>query len=432
MVRRLKVLLIAEAANPEWPSVPLVGWSLAKALREHADVHVVTQVRNRGALERAGWRSGHDFTAIDSESISGPIYRFGEALRRATGLGWTFTTACGTLAYYHFEHLLWRQFGTIVKSRQYDLVHRVTPLSPTMPSLIASRCREAGVPFVWGPLNGGVPWPREFAGVQRAEGEWLSSVRGAHQFLPGYRSTHECASATLVGSVTTWNQMSRWSERCVYLPENAVDPELFSVRAATPSTPMRAAFVGRLVPLKGTDMLIEAAVPLVREGRLTLDIIGDGPEMTSLRRQVAEEGIARGVALDGWQEHRGLSARLAQSSVFAFPSVREFGGGAVLEAMALGLVPIVVNYAGPSELVTDATGFRVALGPRASVIAGFRAQLMKLIESPQLCQSMGNRARARVLRWFTWDTKARQVVDIYRWVLGEVPKPDFGMPFPDQ
>ena len=52
------ILIVAEAANPDWISVPLVGWSYARALREKFDVHVVTHVRNRDAILAAGWGRG--------------------------------------------------------------------------------------------------------------------------------------------------------------------------------------------------------------------------------------------------------------------------------------------------------------------------------------------------------------------------------------
>lgn len=427
------MLVIAEAANPEWASVPLEGWSLSRALAEVTDAHIVTQIRNQDAIERAGWREGVEFTAIDSEAVARPVYRFGEALRKGTRLGWTATTAFSSIFYYYFEHLVWQRFGAAIRAREFEIVHRVTPLSPTTPSLLARRCRDAGVPFVWGPLNGGVPWPREFASVQRQEGEWLSYVRGAHKLLPGHWSTRRAASATIVGSLSAWEQMRGFHERCVYIPENGVDPARFPESAASvaPERPLRIAFVGRLVPYKGADVLIEAAAPLVRAGEAVLDIIGDGPQMAALLQQVSTKGISAGVTLSGWVDHRSLSSRLGRAQVFAFPSVREFGGAVVLEAMALGLVPIVVDYAGPPEHVTDTTGFRIPLGTRESIVSRYREILSSLAGNPQEVREKGERARQRVRRLYTWNAKACQVYEVYRWILHQRDKPDFGMPLPE-
>ena len=210
---RPRVLVIAEAANPEWISVPLVGWSLAKALRRVADVHVVTQQRNRAAIERAGWVSGSDFTPLDNEAMAGPIWRLADRLRGRSGVGWTLVTALSVPAYYRFEHLLWRRFERDLRAGAWDLVHRVTPLSPTTPSLLAGRLRAIGVPFVVGPLNGGVPWPREFAGARRREHEWLSYMRDGYRWLPGYRAMRDAAAAILVGSRATWQSRGIFRNR---------------------------------------------------------------------------------------------------------------------------------------------------------------------------------------------------------------------------
>lgn len=433
-MKRPRVLLIAEAANPEWASVPLVGWSHARAMAGVADTLLVTQVRNREAILRAGLEEGRDFVAIDSEAVAKRVYNLGERLRGGASVGWTTGTALSSLSYYYFEHLLWGLFGRRIREKEFDVVHRLTPLSPTVPSLLARKCRAAGVPFVLGPLNGGVPWPREFESARRKEREWLSYVRSAYRLLPGYASTRRNASAILVASQDTRAQVpARYLDKCVYIPENGIDPRRFTVPVDGPvERPLKVAFVGRLVPYKGADMLLEAAAPLVREGKVVVDVLGDGPEMGTLREYVAREGIAEGVRLEGWVAHEELQHRLRRSDVLGFPSIREFGGGVVLEAMALGLVPIVADYAGPRELVTDSTGYRIPMGPRELLVRRFREVLGRLAENPDGLRAMGERARRRVFEKFTWEAKARQVLEVYRWVTGDRPdKPDFGMPFPD-
>ncbi len=431
---RLRVLVLADSANPESSSVSLIGWSLTQALAKHVDVHLVTKPQNAPAMERAGWREGRDFTTIDPSRVERPVSAMGEAVRKGTGLGWTFTTALASLPYAYFERLVWRAFGQAIQEGAYDVVHRVVPVSPTIPSSMASLCHAAGVPFVLGPINGGVPWPKEFRHALRREGEWLTYLRAAHRLVPGHGATRRLSSAILAGSTHVWGEMEGFHDRCVYMPENAIDPSRMAAerRPRSPG-PLCVAFVGRLVPYKGADMLLEAAAPLIREGKLKLDLIGDGPEMPNLRRQLVQEGIEEGVTMAGWiHDQRAIAPRLARSDVFGFPSVREFGGGAVLEAMALGLAPVIVDYAGPSELVTESTGFRVPIGPRDFVVREFRRIFEELAANPGLAREVGERARERVNRHFTWDVKARQIADVYRWVVGKGERPNFGMPFPDE
>jgi glycosyltransferase involved in cell wall biosynthesis len=412
-------LLIAEAANPEWTSVPLIGWSLYQALASVTDVHLVTHIRNKGALIRAHRIEGSDFTAIDNERIASPLHKLAIRLRGGANKGWTTITALQSIAYYSFEWAVWRKFGHRLTAREFDLVHRITPLSPTSQSIIARRLKSINVPFVIGPLNGGVPWPRHFIRRQYAEREWLSTMRGLYKLLPGYRSTRRDSTAILVGSKHTCKEMPTWAQyKCVYMPENGVDLGRFShPRDHRASIPLNGAFVGRLVPYKGADMLLEAAADFLRNRQLKLHIIGDGPERPFLEATIDRLGLREVVYFHGLVPHAEVPKLLRVCDFMALPSVREFGGGVVLEAMALGVTPIVADYAGPSELVDEATGIRIAFTDRQSLIDGMRRTIGELIRTPHLLDTFGRAGRRKVIEKFTWEEKARRIVDIYHAVL---------------
>lgn len=424
----MRVLLLAEAANPDWVSVPLVGWSHARAIADAADAHLVTQVRNAEAIERTGWVREEHFTALDTEKTAARVQRI---VGRS---GWTTRTAASVITTRVFERMVWETFGERIADGEFDVVHRLTPVSPTVPSPIATRCRAVGVPFVLGPLNGGIAWPREFPELRRNGRELLSHVRGLHKLMPSHRRTRRDAAAILVGSRETWRQLDdRERARAVYMPENAVDPERFDDvhRTAATDGPMAIAFVGRLVKLKGVDMLIDAAAPLLRDGRAVLRIIGDGDEREALEDQTRQAGLTEAVTFAGWVSHDELQHELARAHVFGFPSVKEFGGGAVLEAMACGAVPVVIDYGGPAELISPATGIAIPMGTREQIIPLLGQALEALCDDRGRLERMGCLARERVERQFTWPVRAQQSLKVYDWVCGRSDRPDFGMPLPD-
>ena len=435
--RRLRVLVIADSCNPEWESVPLVGWSHYHALTELVDTHLVTRNWNRPALDRAGLVEGRDYTAFNTDWLIDPVSRL---VKRISGpsKGYAMLTALTTPAYLLMEQAVWRQFRAALRAGEYDLVHRITPLSAPVPSLLAARCRRLGIPFILGPMNGGLPWPKEFPNLQRQEGEFLSRLRGLYRLVPGYRRTRDAASAIMVGGASAMADLpQKWHGKAVYVPENGIDPARFP-RPARRSAgsyrnrPLRAVFLGRLVPFKGCDMLIEAAAPLLLDGRMTLEIIGFGPERERLDAMVAERGLGAFVTFAGKLSHFDLADHLKHADVLTFPSVREFGGAVVLEAMAAGVVPLVVDYGGPAELVSPASGYLLPLGAREAIIASLRAALEVILADPGQLAEKSRRGVERAFGLFAWPAKARQTFEVYRWVLGQRrDKPDMGLPFLD-
>jgi glycogen synthase len=101
-----------------------------------------------------------------------------------------------------------------------------------------------------------------------------------------------------------------------------------------------------------------------------------------------------------------------------------------MEAMAVGLAPVVVDYGGPSEFVSTETGFRLPIGTRGSIVAALRDVLEQVVAAPSLADRLGDAAATEALRRFTWESKAQRMMSVYQWVLGRGPRPIHLVPPP--
>jgi glycosyltransferase involved in cell wall biosynthesis len=94
--------------------------------------------------------------------------------------------------------------------------------------------------------------------------------------------------------------------------------------------------------------------------------------------------------------------------------------------MSLGLVPIVVNYGGPGEIVSGDTGFRLPLSSRERLIEHASTLLGEIASGEHDLAQLARHGLERVRSLYTWNRKALQLRDVYDWATGLRPaKPEF-------
>ncbi len=153
----------------------------------------------------------------------------------------------------------------------------------------------------------------------------------------------------------------------------------------------RLLFVGRLVAVKGADVLLHAMAHLDNK----LDIVGDGPEREKLE-QLARTLLLKNVHFHGY---RDPEAFLKKAGVFVLPSVSEGLPMALLEAAANGLACVVTNIGLPFE-----NGKEALVVPSKNPVA--LAEAVRKLNDARLRVRMGKNARAFVAKNHSWKKSA--------------------------
>lgn len=413
---RLKVLLIIEQCNPEWASVPLVGYNFYNSIRELADVHLVTHERNRNALSK--FSEGFCIDYIPESSFIKYYYRL---IKKMTsfirGTNWPLLHTLFFPVYAAFNREVYNRFSGKVLESEYDIVHAMTPMIPRYPVKIIESCVKT--PFILGPVNGGVPFPSGFEETARKEYAHFNFLRFFSRFIPGYAKTYKNADMILSGSTYTLEML-----KDLFNPhklnielffENGIKKEFLNAPVRKKREQIELLFVGRLVPYKGADMLIEAIGRIkqpVKE-RLHLTIIGDGPERGRLEKQSQDLNIRDIIHFTGWIEQAEIFSYYKKSDLFCFPSIREFGGAVVLEAMAGGTPCIVIDHGGIGEYVTQESGFRIKPVSKEHIINEMAEKITLLAGNDDLRYKIAQNAYKRG-EMFEWGKKAEAVFDIYQ------------------
>ncbi len=169
-------------------------------------------------------------------------------------------------------------------------------------------------------------------------------------------------------------------------------------------------FVGRLVPYKGLDVLLDA---LTRVPEAELVIVGEGPLQSSLVAQAAGLDITRRVHFAGPMDQTGVADHLTRARALVLPSVdaSETFGLVQLEAMAAG-VPVIASDLATGVREVGEPGRTCLLVPPGE--AGALAEAMgSLQDGRELAMKLGTAGRARFQERFTRETMIERLLVWY-------------------
>lgn len=403
--KRLRVVMSSFACEPGRGSEQEVGWRWANEMARHVDVTVLTQTRNRPGIEK--WiekemPGGIDFK-IEYLQFANPIYRLKSRFD------------CLTFPYYAaWQWLVLRRAKELHRENPFDIAHHVTFVTFRVPILL----RYLGVPVVFGPVGGAETASWKLLAHRIAIGPWIKeAVRNLatkigvgvlRLFRPIPGRSGICLAAT-PGMERVFQSIDLPSK---LFPAIGVDLD------EAPSEPpekfaRRFLFVGRLHPLKGVHLLIEAFARMdVPDSKLT--IIGAGGTESMLRSLAQEMGVAERISWLGKLPRAELADHYRSHDVLVAPSLYESGGLAVLEAMQQSRPAVVIAVGGHDLSVVEGCGFKVDPTGTADEIVDLLSAAMREYATTQgLAESHGLAARRRLEDSYSWPRKSERMLAIY-------------------
>ncbi|MEV6111205.1 glycosyltransferase [Streptomyces sp. NPDC052109] len=308
------------------------------------------------------------------------------------------------------------RLARIVRQGRYDLVHTHLYRACLYGRVAA---RLAGVRAVVATEHS--------LGDSQMEGRPLTAtVRGL--YLLGER----LGRSTVAVSPTVAGRLARWGvpEPRIAVVPNGIDLTRFAFdpearrhtrdRLGLPADAFVVGGIGRLVPGKRFDVLIQALARLPHDAHLLL--VGGGPEEGALRRRAAESGVAGRVVFAGERPCLAdgtpgpdLPALTSAMDVLAAPSPEEAFGLAVVEALAAGLpvrydsCPALQDL--PPEAAPDAVHVPCDADAYARALAGIRAA------------GPGPRTAPEAARHYCITRSAARLMDVYAAALAAPPFP---------
>lgn len=381
----MKVLVSAYCCHPRSGSEQGFAWYWIRRCSLDHEIVVITATEQRAAIEAHRDELGDNVT-FEYVPAGGPVSQSGsehpgERLRQ-----------------YRWQLRAIRTARRVAREFRPDVAQHVSTGSWRQPSCLCF----TDVPVVLGPLAGSERFPRGFVSTlsqhERRTEQLRELLIKLARFDPLVRWSVRRAAVIMTTGPASRALFERWTPSKLVAGTRAFrhpEVELAELDDDVAAVPLRLAWMGRLIPRKGLDLLLTALTdPRLKE--VEVDVIGPDPDDSPYRAMVESLEIGDRVHFHGGQPKDRAFALVKRADVFVFTSLQDMMGQTLSEAMQLGMPVVAMDWSGPSELIGDTGGRRVPVSTPELTSAALANALADLLRDPAQLATMGAAAKDRI------------------------------------
>lgn len=407
----MNFLVSAYGCEPNKGSEPGIGWQWCLQLARFGEVHIITRSNNKENID-----TGLSYLAKDTRDKLYFYYYDTSKIIRSIKKG------DHNLYPYYFCWQIgaYRLAKTICQSKKFDYCFALTFGSIWMPTFMY----KLPIPFVWGPIGGGEAVPDEYLELMGKKASLLQRFRKIMiktvRINPLVINPIKKAKYVIARTEDTAKLIPhKYNNKVKVCLETAIDLGEITTKEynqeVNASKKCRLIYTGRLIKLKGLDLVFHAISKCDCKNQFEFVLVGDGDQRNHLESLAKSLNIEDRIYFIGKKSRSELLQILHEGDIYIFPSFKEGGSWALMEAMGCALPVICLDTSGMHIITDDKSAIRIPVGDSDNTVERYKNAIEKLVNDVQLRQQMGICARNRIEKVFNWDEKGeflhQQILD---------------------
>lgn len=407
------ILVSAYACGPNWGSEIGMGWNWVVNLSNYCKLHVLTELGFKKDIEER-------IPTLDLKYE--PEFYYVDIGDKGRKLFWK----QGSFLFYKY-YRTWQKDAyklalTIVEEEDIHIIHQLNMIGFREPGYLWKIPNHI---YIWGPVGGFNQLPIPYLIRLKLRNMLFFSIKNAINIFQKYTLSRVASSAKnakiLIGAtMEAQKELDRISgKKSILMSETGCNQlSIHPTRNVNFNGKTSILWVGRLQVRKALGLAIKSLNNIKHKIDFELLIIGSGEDEKNNKRLVGELGLEKICTFLGEIPNVEVQELMRKSHLLLFTSLIEGTPHVITEAIQNGLPVICHDTCGQGMVINETCGIKIPVIDPSTSIELFSKALLQFCLDIDLQKELSLGAFKRAYE-ISWDSKAREMIQLYDNVLRE-------------